>query len=336
MLEELKKLCEEARSTIDAAVGRDALEQLQTKYLGRKGKLRDAMAKLPGLSDDMKRQAGRMANEVKKEIEGLLKEKLKASGAKKTTTKAHFDFTLPGRQRTLGRIHPIIRTQIELCDIFTRLGFDIVRGPEIELGYYNFDALNVPKDHPSRDAFDTLYLDGDRLLRSHTSPVQIRAMEKRKPPLRIIAPGRVYRRDTADASHYPTFHQIEGLVVGEDVTFADLKAVLTLAMKELLGESVRTRFRPSFFPFTEPSAEVDVSCRFCDAKGCNSCGQKGWIELLGSGMVHPNVFKAVGYDSEKYTGFAFGMGVDRIAMGRYGIHDVRLFFENDLRFLNQF
>jgi len=337
MLDQLHQLREQASKAIESTHDRAALEQLRTRFLGRKqGQLRQVMAGIKALPDDQKRQAGQLANQVKRELEALLQDKLKAAAPRGAAAPPSFDFTLPGRQRPLGRLHPITRAHDELCSIFIRLGFDIVYGPEIEQEYYNFDALNFPHDHPARDSFDTLYLDGDRLLRCHTSPVQIRAMQQRQPPLRIIAPGRVYRRDTADASHYPTFHQIEGLVVGEDVTFADLKAVLSLAMKELFGPRVRTRFRPSFFPFTEPSAEVDISCQFCDGRGCSSCGGKGWVELLGAGMVHPNVFKAVGYDSERYTGFAFGMGIDRIAMSRFGIHDVRMLFENDLRFLNQF
>mgnify|MGYP005834661435 CR=1 FL=1 len=332
----LSELRETARLEIERTAERDALERIRVRYLGRKGALRALLGHIASLPDEEKRRAGQLGNQIRRELEAMLEERLKAveATAKQSAAPA-IDFSLPGIRRPLGRIHPISRAYDELCEIFMQLGFEIVYGPEVEQEFYNFDALNFPPDHPARDSFDTLYLDGDRLMRCHTSPVQIRAMQERKPPLRVIAPGRVYRRDTADASHFPTFHQMEGLAVGEDVTFADLKAILTMAMKRLFGEKVRTRFRPSFFPFTEPSAEVDVSCRFCNGQGCGACGGKGWTELLGAGMVHPNVFRAVGYDPEKYTGFAFGMGIDRIAMTKYGIHDIRLLFENDLRFLHQ-
>jgi phenylalanyl-tRNA synthetase alpha chain len=250
--------------------------------------------------------------------------------------KPGFDFSLPGRPAPRGRLHPLTQTIEAIKDIFIRLGFEVAFGPEVERDYYNFEALNIPKDHPARDAFDTFFLHDDVLLRSQTSTVQIRVMEKRRPPVRIIAPGRVYRPDTVDATHGFLFHHLEGLAVDEGVTMADLKYVLYEFARGLYGPDVRTRFRPHFFPFTEPSVEMDISCFACGGRGCPICKRGGWIEILGAGMVDPNVFQCVGYDSERYTGFAFGMGVERIAMIKYGIDDMRLFLENDLRFLRQF
>jgi phenylalanyl-tRNA synthetase alpha chain len=232
-------------------------------------------------------------------------------------------------------LHPITQTALEVCQIFTRLGFETVEGPEVELDYYNFEALNIPRDHPARDMQDTFYFSENVLLRTHTSPIQVRVMEKRRPPIRIIAPGKVYRCDS-DMTHTPMFHQVEGLMVGEDISFADLKGILTIFVQQMFGPEVGLRFRPSFFPFTEPSAEVDMQCVMCRGEGCRVCSQTGWLEILGSGMVDPEVFKMVGYDPEGVTGFAFGMGIERIAMLRFGIDDLRLFFENDLRFLSQF
>ena len=245
------------------------------------------------------------------------------------------DVTLPGRRLPQGRLHPLTRINREVCDIFLHLGFETVEGPEVELDYYNFEALNIPADHPARDMQDTFYFNDKVLLRTHTSPMQIRVMEKRQPPVRVIAPGRVYRRDS-DLTHTPMFHQVEGLLVDKGVTFADLKGVLTAFVHQMFGEEVGVRFRPSYFPFTEPSAEVDIECVICRGAGCRVCQTTGWLEVLGSGMVHPAVFEAVGYDPEVYTGFAFGLGVERIAMLKYGVDDIRLFFENDLRFLRQF
>jgi phenylalanyl-tRNA synthetase alpha chain len=245
------------------------------------------------------------------------------------------DVTLPGRRQPRGRIHPLNRVMAEVCDIFLYLGFEAVTGPEVELDWYNFEALNLPPDHPARDMQDTFYFNDQVLLRTHTSPMQIRTMEKRQPPVRIIAPGKVYRRDS-DITHSPMFHQVEGLLVDKHVTFADLKGVLTAFVHQMFGPEVGVRFRPSYFPFTEPSAEVDIQCVMCGGDGCRVCQATGWLEVLGSGMVHPAVFEAVGYDPEIYTGFAFGLGVERIAMLKYGIDDIRLFFENDLRFLRQF
>jgi phenylalanyl-tRNA synthetase alpha chain len=278
---------------------------------------------------------GKALNELKKEIDAAYKrvsDKV-SQGMKKSE---QIDLSLPGRKAFVGRKHPLIQTAEEIKSIFRSLGFTIEDGPEVETDFYNFEALNIPKSHPARDMQDTLYITEDIVLRTHTSPVQIRVMESRKPPIRMIAPGRVYRRDTPDATHSPFFHQVEGLVVGEDVTFADLKGVIEAFARRMFGGDAKVRFRPSFFPFTEPSAEYDFNCVFCGGKGCRVCKNTGWLEISGAGMVHPNVFEAVGYDPEKYTGYAFGMGIDRIAMLKYDISDIRMFFENDLRFLNQF
>jgi phenylalanyl-tRNA synthetase alpha chain len=258
---------------------------------------------------------------IRKKEDSLLKEKI--------------DVTLPGRAVRRGRIHPVIQVRREICAIFTSFGFSVVEGPEIELDYYNFEALNIPKDHPARDMQDTFYIEENIVLRTHTSPVQVRVMEKVKPPVRILSPGRVYRPDS-DISHTPMFHQIEGLLVDKGISFGDLKGILTAFLKKVFGEKTTLRFRPSFFPFTEPSAEVDIRCVMCGGQGCRVCGQSGWLEILGSGMVDPAVFLNVGYDPEIYSGFAFGLGLERIAMLKYGISDIRLFFENDIRFLKQF
>ncbi len=337
MLDELRQLHNEAVAAARAASDHAALEALRIRYLGRKGRLKELIGRVPTLPAEERPGAGRLANEVKQAIAAALDERTRelAETARRPQRPA-IDVTLPGLRRPLGSIHPITQVLDELIEVFARLGFETAYGPEIEDERHNFDALNIPADHPARDGFDTFYLDDKHLLRSHTSPVQIRVMETRQPPVRIVAPGRVFRPDTVDASHYPVFHQLEGLYVDEGVSFADLKACLTMAMQELLGAGTRTRFRPSFFPFTEPSAEVDVSCPFCGGRGCGTCRQSGWIELLGAGMVDPEVFRHVRYDAEKYTGFAFGIGIERTAMVKLGIDDIRLFFENNVRFLKQF
>ena len=335
MLAELQQLREEAAEAIGQARTPEELDALRSRYLGRKGRLRELMTRLPKLPPDEKPAAGKLANEVKNAIEKAFEEHA-LSGRPKTSAGPALDVTLPGLRRNLGTRHPLTQVNEQLIEVFARLGFETAYGPEIEDEYHNFDALNIPADHPSRDGFDTFYLDDEHLLRSHTSPVQIRVMETRRPPVRIIVPGKVFRPDTVDARHFPMFLQLEGLYVDEGVSFADLKAVLTMAMQELLGEQTQTRFRPSFFPFTEPSAEVDVSCPFCSGRGCTFCGQAGWVEILGAGMVNPAVLRHVGYDPEKYTGFAFGIGIDRIALFQLGINDIRLFYENDARFLRQF
>jgi len=278
-----------------------------------------------------------LANEIKKEVTNYFEEKSKAlSETEEKSPARSIDITLPGAKRELGHKHPITRIIDEINDIFLGLGFRIVEGPEIETEYYNFEALNIPLQHPSRDVFDTFYIKEDCLLRSQTSTVQIRVMEKETPPLQIIAPGKVYRPDAVDASHSFMFHQVEGLIVDKNIKFSDLKGTLDLFARQMFGAKTKTRFRPHFFPFTEPSAEVDVSCIICGGSGCRVCSNKGWLEILGAGMVNPKVFKAVGYNPKKWTGYAFGMGVERIAMLKYGISDIRLFFENDLRFLKQF
>jgi len=321
----------------------EALEELRVKYLGRKGTLAQLTSSIPTLPPQERGNFGQQVNALKNKLLSLFHEKQKYFGsanlvARVDVTRGGIDIDLPGIVQELGRLHPITQIIDEISAIFKRMGFSVVDGPEIETEYNNFTGLNIPLEHPSRDAFDTFYLkDYDKLLlRSHTSPVQVRAMKSRKPPLAIVVPGRVYRPDAVDASHLFMFHQVKGFMVDEKITFADLKGILESFAKAVFGQDIKMRFRPHFFPFTEPSAEVDISCIICKGRGCSVCGRKGWLEILGSGMIHPNVFKHVGYDPKKYTGFAFGMGVERIAMLKYGINDIRLFFENDLRFLKQF
>ncbi|MDD5431625.1 MAG: phenylalanine--tRNA ligase subunit alpha [Candidatus Omnitrophica bacterium] len=335
-IEEIKSVL--AQEIKDSNSAQD-LEALRIKYLGRKGVVAQLMSQIPGLPQEERVSFGQTANALKNFAASLIDEKNKSINASNSgATVSSFDIGMPGIAQELGQLHPITQIIDEICKIFTRMGFSIVEGPEIETEYNNFTGLNIPLDHPSRDAFDTFYLKDTPhlLLRSHTSPVQIRAMKKYKPPLAIVVPGRVYRPDATDASHLFMFNQVEGFVVDENITFADLKGTLETFAKAVFGEDIKMRFRPHFFPFTEPSAEVDISCVICKGKGCSSCGRKGWLEILGSGMIHPNVFKHVGYDPKKYTGFAFGMGIERIAMLKYGIKDIRLFCENDLRFLKQF
>jgi phenylalanyl-tRNA synthetase alpha chain len=338
-LEKAETISREAAAEAQAAATPDDVERLRVKYLARKGVLRDLMAEMAALPAAEKPAAGQVANKLKAQIAGLIEaaQKRLAAGAKPVEkTGPRLDVSLPGRRPRLGHRHPLRQTIDRFADIFGRMGFEVVTGPEVELVRYNFEALNIPMEHAARDAFDTFYFTDDVVLRSHTSPVQVRVMEKRKPPLRIIVPGAVYRPDTVDASHHFMFHQVEGLYVDEDVTMADLKYCIMLFARAYFGHGVGVRFRPDFFPFTEPSVEVDISCAVCGGKGCGVCAQKGWVEVAGAGMVDPNVFKAVGYDSEKYTGFAFGFGVERMTMMRYGIDDIRLFTENDMRFLEQF
>ncbi|MDA2921368.1 phenylalanine--tRNA ligase subunit alpha, partial [Desulfobacterota bacterium AH_259_B03_O07] len=283
-------------------------------------------------------EMGRLINDSKSIIEDIFDKKLNIIKEDKKQTELleeKLDVTLPGRGFHLGTKHPVTQVMEEVVGIFEKMGFQVEEGPEVELDYYNFEALNIPPDHPARDMQDTFYISDDIVLRTHTSPVQIRVMEKQKPPIKIIAPGKVYRCDS-DISHTPMFHQVEGLLVDEKVTFGDLKGVLTEFARLVFGENLKVRFRPSFFPFTEPSAELDIECVICGGKGCRVCKDTGWLEILGCGMVDPEVFKSVNYDSERYSGFAFGMGIERIAMLKFGINDIRLFFENDLRFLKQF
>jgi phenylalanyl-tRNA synthetase alpha chain len=335
-IESLKTQIDSEIQNISSA---QSLEELRLKYLGRKGLLAQLTTSIPSLPAEQRSVVGQQVNDLKNRILSLINEKQKSLGLQSAKpTPGIVDISLPGITQDLGRLHPLTQVMDEICTIFQRLGFSVVEGPEIETEYNNFTGLNIPLEHPSREAFDTFYLkDQDKLLlRSHTSPVQIRAMQSARPPLAVIVPGRVYRPDAVDASHSFMFHQIEGFMVDEGIRFSDLKGVLEIFAKAVFGQEIKMRFRPHFFPFTEPSAEVDISCIICKGKGCSVCARKGWLEILGSGMIHPNVFKHVGYDPRKYTGFAFGLGIERIAMLKYGINDIRLFFENDLRFLKQF
>jgi len=333
--QEIEELRSRALQEIGAVGDISALEALRVKYLGKKGLLTRLVKNIKDLPPELRPVIGRRANELKGELTALISEKREALLRAAEDEAPGLDLTLPGRPYELGKLHPITQTLREICAIFERLGFRIARGPEIETDYYNFEALNIPPDHPARDMQDTFYFPEGFLLRTHTSPIQIRTMLSQKPPLRIIAPGKVYRCDS-DVRHTPMFHQIEGLMVDRAVSFADLKGVLTYFAQEVFGNETRVRFRPSYFPFTEPSAEMDIECVICRGAGCRLCGDTGWLEILGAGMVHPNVFHAVGYDTEKWQGFAFGLGIERIAMLKYGINDIRLFYENHLKFLEQF
>jgi len=314
------------------------LEQLRIKYLGKKGLVTSKLKDLSEISPELRPAFGQAINEVKRFITEELKTKealLKEEAYKRHILSESIDITLPGKFIPFGREHPVNKILSEIIGIFVAMGFEVEEGPEVELDYYNFEALNFPKDHPARDMQDTFYISDDVVLRTHTSPVQIRVMEKRKPPLKVIAPGKVYRCDT-DISHTPMFHQVEGFMVDIDIAFSDLKGVLESFIHSLFTFETQVRFRPSYFPFTEPSAEVDIGCIFCSRKGCRVCKNTGWLEILGAGMINPRVFEMVGYDIDLYTGFAFGMGVERLAMLKYSIDDIRLFFENDIRFLRQF
>ncbi len=315
------------------------LEQIRIKYLGKKGELTAVLRGMGALSAEERPVVGQLANEVRANIEEAIAKKsseLKEKALAEQLLRERIDVTMPGKAPAMGHIHPLTKVQRELEDIFIGMGFSIVEGPEVEYDYYNFQALNIPPNHPARDTQDTFYITDNILLRSQTSPVQVRAMEKIKPPIRIISPGRVYRSDAVDATHSPLFHQLEGLVVDKGITMGDLKGMLETFAKSLFGESTRLRFRPHHFPFTEPSAEVDVSCFVCGGKGCRLCKGEGWMEILGAGMVHPFVLSNCGIDPEVYSGFAFGLGIERIAMTRYRIDDMRHLYENDTRFLEQF
>ncbi len=320
---------------IEAAENINDIQDLSVRYLGRKGILTQFLRNISKLPADQKPAAGKKANEIKNILDKAFKqaaEKFESAGLAKDDG---IDVSLPGRAVPTGYLHPITQVNNRMCDIFSSLGFDIAEGPEVESDYYNFEALNFPKDHPARDMQDTFFVSEDVVLRTHTSPMQIRTMEKNPPPVRIVCPGKVYRCDS-DLTHTPMFHQVEGLLVDENISFGDLKGVLTTFVHQMFDEQTSLRFRPSFFPFTEPSAEVDILCVMCRGKGCRVCSQTGWIEILGSGMIHPALYENVGYDADRYTGFAFGMGVERVAMLKYGIDDIRKFFENDMRFLEQF
>ncbi|MBQ8415564.1 MAG: phenylalanine--tRNA ligase subunit alpha [Clostridia bacterium] len=337
MKEKLSKIRVEALEQINSP---DAnLEEIKVKYLGKKGELTAVLRGMGALSAEERPVIGQMANEVRESIEAALAEKSKEVQRRALEEKLKaekLDVTMPATALPVGHIHPLTQAQRDLEHIFIGMGFSIAEGPEVEMDYYNFQALNIPENHPARDTQDTFYITDNILLRSQTSPVQVRVMEHQKPPIRIISPGRVYRSDALDATHSPLFHQLEGLVIDKGITMGDLKGTLAVFAKKMFGEETKIRFRPHHFPFTEPSAEVDVSCFICGGKGCRLCKGEGWIEILGAGMVHPFVLSNCGIDPEEYSGFAFGLGIERITMARYGIDDIRLFYENDERFLEQF
>ena len=339
MQAQLNKILEEAKAQLNEASTLAQTDDIRVKILGKKGKLTEILRGMGKLSPEERKTTGQMANKVRAEVEKMLEEKFEAvkAAAKEAQFKIEkIDVTEPGREVTLGVKHPLTITIEEVSKVFMNMGFSISEGPEVETVFNNFDALNAGPNHPSRDMTDTFYITKDTLLRTQTSPVQVRTLLKQEPPIKVISPGRCFRCDTPDATHSPMFHQIEGLVVDEGITMADLQGTLDSFAKQLFGTSTKTKFRPHHFPFTEPSAEMDVSCFKCGGKGCRVCKGSGWIEILGCGMVHPHVLKVGNLDTEKYTGFAFGMGVERVAMLKYGVDDIRLFYENDMRFINQF
>ena len=339
MKAELEAIAKQALEELKGAQDLKVLDAVRVKYLGKKGELTAILKQMGKLSAEERPVIGQLANQVRADIEQMLeqtKTDLEAKALDIRLAGETLDVTLPGQKKPLGKKHPLTIVLDELKEIVVGMGFEIATGPEVELDYYNFEALNIPKDHPSRDTQDTFYISDNVLLRTQTSPMQIRTMEKKKPPIRIIAPGRVYRSDAVDATHSPLFHQVEGLVVDKGITMADLKGTLEVFVKRLYGDSTVVRFRPHHFPFTEPSAELDVQCFHCHGEGCSLCKGEGWIEILGCGMVHPKVLENCGIDPERYSGYAFGMGLERITMMRYGIDDMRLLYENDLRFLKQF
>ncbi|SDE13640.1 phenylalanyl-tRNA synthetase, alpha subunit [Desulfuromonas thiophila] len=336
--DQLESMQTQARQAFDAAGDEAQLQAIRVQYLGKKGALTAIMKGMGSLTAEERPVVGALANQVKDALEDLCEQRLlelRQQALTQRLQREKIDVSLPGRRHRCGTKHPVTLVTEQLVEIFSSLGFAVAQGPEVEKDFYNFEALNIPKDHPARDMQDTFYITADEVLRTHTSPVQIRSMLAQRPPLRIIAPGTVYRRDS-DLTHSPMFHQIEGFLVDEGITFADLKGVLTAFITAFFGDQVGVRFRPSFFPFTEPSAEVDVACVICRGSGCRVCKQSGWLEILGSGMIDPAVFAAVDYDASRYSGFAFGMGLERLAMLKYGVNDLRLFYENDIRFLRQF
>ena len=339
MQQELEQLVSDAEKAISASGNLQALDQVRVQYLGKKGLITERMKSLGQLSAEERPKAGQAINIAKQAIQKALekhKEALSQAALNEKLAEETIDVTLPGRGQAVGGLHPVTRTLQRIEDLFVQMGFEVAVGPEIEDDFHNFEALNIPESHPARAMHDTFYFEDGTLLRTHTSPVQVRVMLNKQPPLRVIAPGRVYRCDS-DLTHTPMFHQVEGLMVDEQVSFTDLKAILNDFLHRFFErEDLAVRFRPSYFPFTEPSAEADIQCVMCSGEGCRVCSHTGWIEVLGCGMVHPNVFKHVDIDVEKYTGFAFGVGIERLAMLRYGVNDLRLFFENDLRFLKQF
>jgi phenylalanyl-tRNA synthetase alpha chain len=336
--EELERLQKEISASISQASTEKEISEIRVRVLGRKGSLTQLLKRLGTLPEEDRKEIGKRANLIKEDFEKRIEETLlqiQERERREVLQKEKIDVTLPGRRIPVGKRHPITQILDEIIDIFSRLGFEVVEGPEVELDYYNFEALNIPKGHPAREMQATFFISDEVVLRTHTSPMEVRTMEKHPPPVRIISPGPVYRRDS-DPTHSPMFHQVEGLLVDKGITFADLKGVLTVFVHQMFGKETKLRFRPSFFPFTEPSAEIDIECFICGGKGCGVCSNTGWLEILGSGMTDPAVFGFVNYDPEEVTGFAFGMGVERIAMLKYGINDIRLFFMNDLRFLRQF
>jgi phenylalanyl-tRNA synthetase alpha chain len=338
MIEEILTIKDQAREELQKVTELKALQAVKIKFLGKRGVLTEKIKSLGSVPRDEKPEYGRALNEVKSFIEDLIQKQeriFKSEELTESIKTSRLDITIPGFFTPTGHLHPTSRVLDEIIDVFLSLGFSIEEGPEVETDYYNFEALNFPQDHPARDMQDTFYITDDVVLRTHTSPVQIRVMEKKKPPLKVVVPGKVYRCD-ADVSHTPLFQQLEGFVVDEHIAMSDLKGVLEVFAHEVFGPEVPVRFRPSFFPFTEPSAEVDIGCVICSGKGCKVCKNTGWLEVLGAGMINPRVFEMVGYDPDMYSGFAFGMGIERITMLKYGIDDIRLFFENDVRFLEQF
>lgn len=339
MKEKLLAISLEAKNAIKDCSDQDQIENIRVKYLGKKGELTSILKMMGSLSPEERPKMGALVNEAKQELEQLIaakKEELAAIALTEKLKTETIDITMPAKEFNIGKLHPLNTVLDDMINIFQSMGFDVVDGPEVETDYYNFECLNVPADHPARDMQDTFYLAENLLLRTQTSAAQIRTMETRKPPIRVICPGRVFRADEVDATHSPVFHQIEGLVVDKGVTMCDLKGVLEQFAHEIYGKDTKVKFRPSFFPFTEPSVEVDVTCSECGGKGCRICKGSGWIEILGAGMVHPNVLRSCGIDPDEYSGFAFGIGLDRLTTTRYKISDIRLLFENDKRFLEQF
>ncbi len=338
MQQQLEGLIQQAATASAAAASLQELDAVRVRFLGKKGEITEQLKQLGGLSAEERPAAGQFINRAKEQVQNLLEARrvqLEQAELNAKLAAETLDVTLPGRGQTGGGLHPVTRTLQRIEHLFRQVGFEVAEGPEIESEFYNFEALNIPAEHPARAMHDTFYFPDGKLLRTHTSPVQIRVMQERTPPLRVIAPGRVYRCDS-DVTHTPMFHQVEGFMVDRDVSFADLKGMLNDFLQQFFERELAVRFRPSYFPFTEPSAEVDIACVICGGDGCRVCKHTGWLEVLGCGMIHPNVFAHVGIDNERYTGFAFGMGVERLTMLRYGVNDLRLFFENDLRFLKQF
>ena len=337
--QQLTEIKNAAQNVLNDITSKQQLESFRIEFLGKKGKLTQVLRGMGSLTPEQRPVIGQLANDIREFIEtqvNVISSKLEAEQTQQQMLKEKIDITMPGKKQRLGKKHPLTTVLDELTAIFTGMGFTIAEGPEVELDYYNFEALNLPPGHPARDTQDTFYIDEKVLLRTQTSPVQIRVMEKQKPPIKIIAPGRVYRSDAVDATHSPLFHQIEGLVVDKGITMGNLKGTLEIFCKKLYGDNTQTRFRPHHFPFTEPSCEVDILCPSCNGKGCRVCKNEGWIEILGPGIIHQRVLQRCGIDPEVYSGFAFGIRLERVTMRRYGIDDLRLFFENDLRFLKQF